>query len=51
MTWIFTAIIISGLISLIFTPVLIRFQKKKNIGQKIRIDGPQSHAIKTGTPT
>jgi phospho-N-acetylmuramoyl-pentapeptide-transferase len=51
MTWIFTAIIISGLISLIFTPMLIRFQKKKNIGQKIRIDGPQSHAIKTGTPT
>ncbi len=51
MNWIFSAIILSGIISLIFTPVLIRFQKKKNIGQKIRIDGPQSHALKTGTPT
>ena len=51
MNWIFTAIIFGGLISLIFTPVLIKLQKKKQIGQKIRIDGPTFHASKTGTPT
>jgi phospho-N-acetylmuramoyl-pentapeptide-transferase len=51
MNWIFTAIILSGLISLILTPLFIRIQRKRQMGQKIRIDGPQSHASKTGTPT
>lgn len=51
MNWIFTAVIFGGLFSLILTPLFIRFQKKRQIGQKIRIDGPQSHTIKSGTPT
>lgn len=51
MNWIFTAIIFSGVISLFLTPILIKIQRKNKIGQKIRIDGPQSHAVKSGTPT
>ena len=51
MNWIFTAVIFGGLISLILTPLFMRFQKIRGIGQKIRIDGPQSHSTKTGTPT
>ncbi|MBN1298864.1 MAG: phospho-N-acetylmuramoyl-pentapeptide-transferase, partial [Actinobacteria bacterium] len=51
MNWIFTAVVLGGLISLILTPVFIRFQRTRQIGQKIRTDGPQSHSAKTGTPT
>ena len=51
MNWVFTAIVMGGLISLALTPLFIRFQKNRHIGQRIRIDGPQSHSIKAGTPT
>jgi len=51
MNWIFLAIIISGLISVFITIFLIKFQKKRNIGKSIRIDGPKSHSAKAGTPT
>jgi phospho-N-acetylmuramoyl-pentapeptide-transferase len=51
MNWVFTAIAIGGLISLALTPLFIRFQKNRHMGQRIRIDGPQSHSIKAGTPT
>jgi phospho-N-acetylmuramoyl-pentapeptide-transferase len=29
----------------------VRFLKAKGIGKKIRVEGPQSHMVKTGTPT
>jgi phospho-N-acetylmuramoyl-pentapeptide-transferase len=29
----------------------VRFLRAKGIGKKIRVDGPQSHIVKTGTPT
>lgn len=29
----------------------IRFLKKKKIGKQIRAEGPESHMVKTGTPT
>ncbi len=51
MNWVFTAIVIGGLISLALTPLFIRFQKNRHLGQRIRTDGPQSHSIKAGTPT
>jgi len=51
MNWIFLSIIIGGLISLIATPIFIKFQKTKQIGEKIRIDGPKTHSTKVGTPT
>ncbi len=51
MNWIFLSIIIGVLISLALTPLFIKIQRKKNIGQKIRMDGPKSHSVKAGTPT
>jgi phospho-N-acetylmuramoyl-pentapeptide-transferase len=38
-------------LSLIFGPMMIRGLQKLEIGETIRADGPQSHAIKSGTPT
>ncbi|MCG9479359.1 MAG: phospho-N-acetylmuramoyl-pentapeptide-transferase [Actinomycetia bacterium] len=51
MNWIFLSIIIGGLISLVATPVFIKFQKSKQIGESIRVDGPKTHSAKVGTPT
>ncbi len=39
------------LISFIFGPRLIKILKKLKAGQEIRIDGPQTHLVKSGTPT
>ena len=38
-------------ISFIFGPGLIRWLTTKKIGQPVRDDGPQTHLIKSGTPT
>ncbi|MEA2030441.1 MAG: phospho-N-acetylmuramoyl-pentapeptide-transferase [candidate division Zixibacteria bacterium] len=38
-------------ISLILGPLFIRLLKKKQIQEKIRTDGPQTHLKKEGTPT
>lgn len=51
MTWIFLSIIIGCIASLLITPLFIKFQKNKKIGERIRIDGPKSHSTKMGTPT
>jgi phospho-N-acetylmuramoyl-pentapeptide-transferase len=51
MNWIFLSITFGGLISLFFTPLFIKIQRKRKIGQSIRIDGPKSHLAKSGTPT
>jgi phospho-N-acetylmuramoyl-pentapeptide-transferase len=51
MTWIFLSIIIGGVVSLFITPLFIKFQRNKKIGEKIRIDGPKTHSVKAGTPT
>ena len=51
MNWIFLSITIGGLLSLIITPLFVKFQKNKKIGEKIRVDGPKAHSVKTGTPT
>ncbi|MFO7928294.1 MAG: phospho-N-acetylmuramoyl-pentapeptide-transferase [Candidatus Humimicrobiaceae bacterium] len=51
MNWIFLSIVIGGIFSLIFTPLFIKLQKSRNIGEKIRVDGPKTHSLKAGTPT
>lgn len=51
MNWIFLSIIIGGLISLFITPLFVRFQRGRKIGEKIRVDGPKAHSVKVGTPT
>jgi phospho-N-acetylmuramoyl-pentapeptide-transferase len=45
------AVIVSLISSLILTPLFIKYQTKKQIGQFVRQDGPQSHFTKRGTPT
>lgn len=51
MNWLFLSIIIGGAISLLLTPLFVRFQKSRKIGEKIRVDGPKTHSVKVGTPT
>jgi phospho-N-acetylmuramoyl-pentapeptide-transferase len=38
-------------VTILSTPVLMRFLRKRQIGQHIREDGPASHSVKAGTPT
>lgn len=38
-------------VSILLTPLLIRMFAKRGFGQEIRIDGPESHQAKRGTPT
>ncbi|MHB8466364.1 MAG: phospho-N-acetylmuramoyl-pentapeptide-transferase [Acidimicrobiales bacterium] len=49
------SLVISGgvamLVSLIGTPLLMRYFRARGIGQPIREDGPQGHITKAGTPT
>jgi len=45
------AAILALLISLFIGPVIIRFLERKQIGEEIRSDGPQTHLKKAGTPT
>ena len=50
-----TAILVSAavglMVSLLGTPLLIRFLHAREYGQFIRQDGPQGHFTKRGTPT
>ncbi len=39
------------ILSLLGTPVIVRFFRRQGYGQEIREDGPASHATKRGTPT
>jgi phospho-N-acetylmuramoyl-pentapeptide-transferase len=38
-------------VSILTTPILIRWLRSRRIGQHIREDGPASHSVKAGTPT
>ena len=42
---------VSFLLALFTTPLLIRYLRARNVGQRIREDGPQTHLVKEGTPT
>ena len=42
---------VSLVVSLVFTPLLIRHFRTHGFGQLIRDDGPQAHLAKRGTPT
>jgi len=45
------AAVVALLISLFIGPMIIRWLQKKQLGEEIRIDGPQSHLSKEGTPS
>lgn len=47
----FGAAITGMVLSVILGPSFIRWMQRKQIGQSIRTDGPQSHLSKKGTPT
>ncbi len=38
-------------LSITIMPFVIRLQLRKQVGERIRSDGPQSHQVKQGTPT
>jgi phospho-N-acetylmuramoyl-pentapeptide-transferase len=38
-------------VAIVFTPALIRFFRRRDLGQRIREDGPASHVVKAGVPT
>ncbi len=51
MRFILIAASLSLALSLVGTPLVIRFFRARQMGQLIRDDGPQSHHVKRGTPT
>jgi phospho-N-acetylmuramoyl-pentapeptide-transferase len=38
-------------LAIVFTPFLIRYLRRRDLGQRIREDGPATHVVKAGTPT
>jgi phospho-N-acetylmuramoyl-pentapeptide-transferase len=42
---------VSFVVALLFTPLWIRFQRERSLGQLIREEGPSTHHAKAGTPT
>lgn len=48
---VFCSIAMCVLFSLLITPFWKRLLKKSHIGQQVRIDGPETHLVKQGTPT
>ncbi len=48
---VFVTAFLSLALTTILAPVWINFLKSKNIGEEVRIDGPQEHLVKKGTPT
>jgi len=47
----FGATITSVMLAMLIGPAFIRLLQRKQMGQAIRDDGPQSHLVKKGTPT
>jgi phospho-N-acetylmuramoyl-pentapeptide-transferase len=45
------AAVISLLTSILCTPLVVAFFRRRGFGQEIRTDGPQTHLVKRGTPT
>ncbi|WP_132991558.1 phospho-N-acetylmuramoyl-pentapeptide-transferase [Gordonia zhaorongruii] len=43
--------VISLAVSILLTPVLIKVFSRQGFGQEIRVEGPQSHQAKRGTPS
>jgi len=43
--------VVSLLSSILCTPLVVAYFRRRGFGQEIRADGPQSHLVKRGTPT
>ncbi|MFN2518634.1 MAG: phospho-N-acetylmuramoyl-pentapeptide-transferase [Jatrophihabitantaceae bacterium] len=51
MKTILLAAVVSLLTSILCTPLVVAYFRRRGFGQEIRSDGPQTHLIKRGTPT
>jgi phospho-N-acetylmuramoyl-pentapeptide-transferase len=51
MKTILIAAVFALLTSILCTPLVVAFFRRRGFGQEIRLDGPQTHLIKRGTPT
>ncbi len=51
MKTILIAAVFSLLTSILFTPLVVQYFRRHGFGQEIRVDGPQTHLVKRGTPT
>jgi phospho-N-acetylmuramoyl-pentapeptide-transferase len=45
------AALVSLLASILCTPLVVAYFRRRGFGQEIRTDGPQTHLVKRGTPT
>jgi phospho-N-acetylmuramoyl-pentapeptide-transferase len=45
------AAVVALLTSILCTPLVVVFFRRRGFGQEIRADGPQTHLVKRGTPT
>jgi phospho-N-acetylmuramoyl-pentapeptide-transferase len=45
------AALVSLLASILCTPLVVAYFRRRGFGQEIRSDGPQTHLVKRGTPT
>jgi phospho-N-acetylmuramoyl-pentapeptide-transferase len=45
------AAVVSLMTSILCTPLVVAYFRRRGFGQEIRVDGPQTHYIKRGTPT
>jgi phospho-N-acetylmuramoyl-pentapeptide-transferase len=43
--------VVSLVTSILCTPLAVAYFRRRGFGQEIRVDGPQTHLIKRGTPT
>jgi phospho-N-acetylmuramoyl-pentapeptide-transferase len=43
--------VVSLIASILCTPLSVAFFRRRGFGQEIRLDGPQTHLVKRGTPT
>ncbi|WP_165044401.1 MULTISPECIES: phospho-N-acetylmuramoyl-pentapeptide-transferase [unclassified Adlercreutzia] len=48
---VFLGFIVALAVTVVLTPLWIRFLKSSHIGQQVRAEGPESHLVKQGTPT
>ncbi len=51
MRTILVAVTFALLTSILCTPMVIVYFRRRGFGQEIRLDGPQTHLVKRGTPT
>ena len=51
MKTVLVAAVVALLTSILCTPLVVAFFRRRGFGQEIRSDGPQTHLVKRGTPT